>query len=118
MYESKKAPEELKETARQHPRETPVITETNVLSVLPSKHNAEQYTNQEVISPSKTVTETVTETLAPAYAKVSEATHAITKKIQDMAFPETTDAEPEIKDVSEINTARTNQPSGFNTQVL
>ncbi|XP_022543950.2 uncharacterized protein LOC106351686 [Brassica napus] len=117
MYESKKAPEELKETARQHPRETPVITETNVLSVLPSKHNAEQYTNQEVISPSKTVTETVTETLAPAYAKVSEATHAITKKIQDMAFPESTEAEPKTNDVSEINTAGTNQPAGFNTKV-
>ncbi|CAN7099512.1 unnamed protein product [Brassica rapa subsp. narinosa] len=117
MYESKKAPEELKETARQHPRETPVITETNVLSVLPSKHNAEQYTNQEAISPSKTVTETVTETLAPAYAKVSEATHAITKKIQDMAFPESTEAEPKTNDVSEINTAGTNQPAGFNTKV-
>ncbi|KAG2292689.1 hypothetical protein Bca52824_039358 [Brassica carinata] len=137
MYESKKAPEELKETARQHPRETPVITETNVLSVLPSKHNAEhehkdcsgsntesmaektgkQYTNQKAISPSKTVTETVTETLAPAYAKVSEATHSITKKIQDMAFPESTEAEPKTNDVSEINTAGTNQPAGFNTKV-
>ncbi|XP_009150469.1 low-temperature-induced 65 kDa protein isoform X2 [Brassica rapa] len=145
MYESKKAPEELKATASQHPRETPVITDTNVLSVLPANHHAEQqkdctgsnrmmseknvlsnvkqekkgkeYTKKEPTSPSKTVAETVTETLAPAYAKVSEATHAITKKIQDMAFPETTDAEPEIKDVSEINTAGTNQPAGFNTQV-
>ncbi|KAF3599143.1 hypothetical protein F2Q69_00035377 [Brassica cretica] len=148
MYESKKAPEELKATAKQHPRETPVITETNVLSVLPANHHAEQqkyctgsnrenpmiseknvssnvkqekkgkeYTNKEPTSPSKTVAETVTETLAPAYAKVSEATHAITRKIQDMAFPETTDAEPEVKDVSEINTAGTNQPPGFNTKV-
>ncbi|KAF8116606.1 hypothetical protein N665_0016s0036 [Sinapis alba] len=157
MYESKKAPEELKETARQHPRETPVITETNVLSVLPANHDAEQQqkdcngsntenpmiseknvlsdvkqektahsntttvtdsvTNKEPISPSKTVTETVTETLAPAYAKVSDVTHAITKKIQDMAFPESTDAEPDINDVSEINTSGTNQPTGFNTKV-
>ncbi|KAJ0248338.1 Low-temperature-induced protein [Hirschfeldia incana] len=110
MYESKKAPEELKETARQHPRETPVITETNVLSVLPAK--------QEVInSPSKTLTETVTETLAPAYAKVSEATHAITKKIQDMAFPESTDTEPKTNGVSESNTAGTNQQAGFNSKV-
>lgn len=166
MYESKKAPEELKETARQHPRETPVITETNVLSVLPAKHDAEQeqkdcigsntehpviseknvlsdvkqekptdsdtttvtksmvektgkeYTSQEPISPSKTVTETVTETLAPAYAKVSDATQAITKKIQDMAFPEPTDPEEDVNDVSEINTAGTNLPSGFSTKVL
>ncbi|CAH8337362.1 unnamed protein product [Eruca vesicaria subsp. sativa] len=122
MYESKKAPEELKATARQHPRETPVITETNVLSVLPAKQqkdctgsNTENLINKEPISPSKTVTETVTETLAPAYAKVSDVTHAITKKIQDMAFPEST--QTEINDVSEINTARTNQPAGFNTKV-
>ena len=123
MYESKKAPEELKETARQHPRETPVITETNLLSVLPVKHDTEQEqkdctgSNTEAISPSKTVTETVTETLAPAYAKVSDATHAITKKIQDMAFPEPTEAEPDVNDVSEINTAGTNHPTGFNTKV-
>ncbi|KAJ4890470.1 Uncharacterized protein Rs2_30218 [Raphanus sativus] len=121
MYESKRAPEELKETARQHPRETPVITETNVLSVLPPSHNAEQEhkdcTGSKAISPNKTVTETVTETLAPAYAKVSEATHAITKKIQDMAFPESTEAERKANDVSEINTAGTNQPAGFNTKV-
>ncbi|KAJ0240346.1 Low-temperature-induced protein [Hirschfeldia incana] len=146
MYESNKAPEELKETARQHPRIIPVITETNVLSVLPAKHEAEQqkdctgsnrkncmiseknvmsdvkqekkgkeYTNNEPITPSKTVTETVTETLAPAYAKVSEATHAITKKIQDMAFRESTEAD--INGVSEINTAGTNQPTGINTKV-
>lgn len=161
MYESKKAPEELKETARQHPRENPVITETNLLSVLPAKRDAEQEqkyctgsytekpliseknvlsdvkqeksadsdtttvtestaenTNQEPFSPSKTVTETVTEKLAPAYAKVSDATHAITKKIQDMAFPEPTEPEEELNDVSEINTAVTNQPAGFNTKVL
>ncbi|KAG7627566.1 hypothetical protein AtNW77_Chr3g0200911 [Arabidopsis thaliana] len=166
MYESKKAPEELKETARQHPRENPVITETNVLSVLPAKQDAEQEqkdctgsktehpviseknvlsdvkhekaadsdtttivtesaektrkectSQQEPISPSKTVTETVTEKLAPAYAKVSDATQAITKKIQDMAFPEPTEREEEVNDVAEINTAGTNQPTGFNTKV-
>ncbi|CAN8254959.1 unnamed protein product [Cochlearia groenlandica] len=141
MYESKKAPEELKETARQHPRENVVITETNLLSVLPSKHDAEkerkycktenpviseknvlsdvkkECTKQEPISPSKTVTEAVTEKLAPAYAKVSDATHAITKKIQDMAFTESTEPEAEVNDVSEINTAGTNQHDGFNTRV-
>ncbi|KFK34002.1 hypothetical protein AALP_AA5G089000 [Arabis alpina] len=163
MYESKKAPEELKKTAMQHPRENLVITETNLLSVLPTKHDAEQEqkdctrsntennliseknvlsdvkqekyddsatttitesiaektgnTKQEPNSPSKTVTEAVTETLAPAYAKVSDATHAITKKIQDMAFPEPTETEEEPDDVSEINTAGTNQPAGFNTKV-
>ncbi|CAD5325044.1 unnamed protein product [Arabidopsis thaliana] len=166
VYESKKAPEELKETARQHPRENPVITETNVLSVLPAKQDAEQEqkdctgsktehpviseknvlsdvkhekaadsdtttivtesaektrkectSQQEPISPSKTVTETVTEKLAPAYAKVSDATQAITKKIQDMAFPEPTEREEEVNDVAEINTAGTNQPTGFNTKV-
>ncbi|XP_010426121.1 PREDICTED: low-temperature-induced 65 kDa protein-like [Camelina sativa] len=166
MYESKKAPEELKKTAMQHPRENPVITETNVLSVLPAKHDTEQEqkdctgssiehpviseknvlsdvkqekpadsdtttfiggsmaektekecTSQEPISPSKTVTETVTEKLAPAYAKVSDATNAITKKIQDMAFPESTETEEEINDVSEINTAGTNQTTGLNTKV-
>ncbi|VVB04600.1 unnamed protein product [Arabis nemorensis] len=163
MYESKKAPEELKKTAKQHPRENLVITETNLLSVLPTKHDAEHEQkdcicsnkenpviseknvlsdvkqekshdsdttaitesmtkktgnkNQEPISPSKTVTETVTEKLAPAYAKVSDATQAITKKIQDMAFPESTEPEEESNDISEINTAGTNQPAGFNTKV-
>ncbi|KAL1220236.1 hypothetical protein V5N11_008255 [Cardamine amara subsp. amara] len=161
MYESKKAPEELKETARQHPRETPVITETNVLSVLPAKHehkdcassNTEntviseknvlsdvkqenptdshtttvpksmaektwkEYVSQESISPSKTVTETVTETLAPAYAKVSDATHAITKKIQDIAFPEPTEPQENVNDVSKRNTSGTNHLSGFDTKV-
>ncbi|KAL0864042.1 hypothetical protein Bca101_043160 [Brassica carinata] len=132
MYESKKAPEELKENARQHPRETPVITETNLLSVLPAKDDADTTTTvtksmsektgkehmyQESSSPSKTVTETVTETLAPAYAKVSDATHAITKKIQDMALPESTDAEPGVNDVSEINTAGTNTKLGAKNMV-
>lgn len=41
--------------------------------------------NGNIYSPGKTITETVTEKLAPAYATMSEAAHAITSKIQGMA---------------------------------
>ncbi|XP_026412882.1 uncharacterized protein LOC113308633 isoform X3 [Papaver somniferum] len=39
-------------------------------------------------SPSKTITETVTEKFGPAYAKVSEATQSLASKIQNAAMPE------------------------------
>ncbi|XP_026444370.1 PHD finger protein rhinoceros-like isoform X1 [Papaver somniferum] len=38
-------------------------------------------------SPSKTITETVTEKFGPAYAKVSEATQSLASKIQNAAMP-------------------------------
>ncbi|KAL9255927.1 Pentatricopeptide repeat-containing protein, partial [Drosera capensis] len=44
-----------------------------------------------VASPGKTITETVSEKFAPAYATVSDATHAITSKIQEMSNSMLTD---------------------------
>ncbi|GFZ01435.1 hypothetical protein Acr_15g0000440 [Actinidia rufa] len=84
MYESEKAPEACKETARQHPRAIPVVSEKHVLpnSI---KHDVEQE-KQKPLSPSKTITETVTEKLGPAYTAVSDATHAIASKIAGLTI--------------------------------
>lgn len=75
------APEAYKETARQHPRAIPVISEKHVL---PSSVN--HGIEEKPASANKTLTETMTEKLAPAYATVSDATHAIASKIQSLAF--------------------------------
>ncbi|KAF9675382.1 hypothetical protein SADUNF_Sadunf09G0026500 [Salix dunnii] len=75
MYESEMAPEGYKEAARQHPRAVPVIPEKHVLpsSVISAAED-------------KPVTETVSEKLAPAYATVSDATHALISKIQSLTI--------------------------------
>lgn len=70
------APEPYKETARQHPRAIPVVSENRVL-LSSVKNEAEQ----EKEKPNKTITETVSDKLGPAYAAVSDATHAIASKI-------------------------------------
>ncbi|XP_060197263.1 uncharacterized protein LOC132626414 [Lycium barbarum] len=102
MYESELAPEPLKEAARQHPRADPVLSEKHVLPnniksdlVIEHDDNSEKFPD----SPSKTITETVTEKLAPAYAAVSDATHAIATKISNLTLTNTDNKEPEIQNV-------------------
>uniref|UniRef100_A0A7N0UK77 Uncharacterized protein n=1 Tax=Kalanchoe fedtschenkoi TaxID=63787 RepID=A0A7N0UK77_KALFE len=108
MYESEMAPEGLKETARQHPRAVPVISEKHTLPSSavedaniqeklnpPNSPKQKASDNGQVTSPSKTLTESVTEKLqpaydsvteklAPAYATLSETTHNIAAKIQGL----------------------------------
>ncbi|KAA8549307.1 hypothetical protein F0562_000991 [Nyssa sinensis] len=76
MYESELAPEGYKETARQHPRAFPVVSEKHVV---PS--SVKQENEKPPSSSTKTITETVSEKLAPAYAVVSDATQTIASKI-------------------------------------
>jgi hypothetical protein len=98
------APEGYKETARQHPRAVPVISETHVL---PSSETcaAEVKPITETVSGKqenekspKTLTQTVAEKLAPAYNTVSVATNAIASKIQSLAVstPETVISETHV----------------------
>ncbi|XP_015874003.3 low-temperature-induced 65 kDa protein [Ziziphus jujuba] len=95
MYESELAPEGYKENARQHPRAVPVISEKHVLpSSVKQGSESPLSPNQAGVnstsSPNnKTITDTVTEKLAPAYATVSDATHAIASKIQNLAVSAT-----------------------------
>ncbi|KAI3423680.1 uncharacterized protein J3R85_010891 [Psidium guajava] len=81
MYESELAPEDCKENARQHPRANPVISEKHLLPN--SIHHETEPGKGNPLSPNKTMTETMTEKLAPAYAMVSDATQATTTKIQN-----------------------------------
>ncbi|KAK4366382.1 hypothetical protein RND71_014262 [Anisodus tanguticus] len=104
MYESELAPEPLKEAARQHPRADPVISEKHVLptSIKHEVTEPEQvieHDNTEKLpdNPSKTITETVTEKLAPVYAAVSDATHAIASKISNLTLTNTDNQESEIQ---------------------
>ncbi|KAL5750310.1 hypothetical protein ACOSP7_024913 [Xanthoceras sorbifolium] len=114
MYESELAPEGYKENARQHPRAFPVISERHVLTS--SVNNDEkpdigqeenekpsvEKENEKPPSPLKTLTETVTEKLAPAYATVSDATLAIASKIQSLTVSSPTSAsETDKKTVGE-----------------
>lgn len=89
MYESELAPEGYKETAKKHPRSVSVISEKRVLASSVNRHDANDQgkEREKEKSPSphnKTITETVTEKLAPAYATKSKATNAITSKIQGL----------------------------------
>ncbi|KAH6766032.1 hypothetical protein C2S52_017015 [Perilla frutescens var. hirtella] len=75
MYESEAAPDCLKETARQHPRAVPVVSEKHRAPNM-TKHDTSMITN---------MTESVSEKLAPACATVSDATHQInTNMISNM----------------------------------
>ncbi|CAM8909943.1 unnamed protein product [Rhodiola kirilowii] len=119
MYESEKAPEGLKETARQHPRAVPVTSQKYAVPSRASedtkcqekenppnspKQKANEENKESVTSPSpspsKTLTESVTaklapayesvtEKLAPAYATLSEKTHNIAAKIQSLTVSTT-----------------------------
>lgn len=82
MYESEAAPETLKETARQHPRADPVVSEKHKVP------NREQRENDEHLSPNTAVAEK----LGPAYAAMSDATHKIASKIAGLSI---TTPEPE-----------------------
>ncbi|KAJ4725756.1 Low-temperature-induced protein [Melia azedarach] len=82
MYESELAPEGYREHARQHPRAIPVISDKHVLAS--SVNSGAGQENENPPTPNKTLTETVTEKLSPAYATVSDATQAIASKIQDL----------------------------------
>lgn len=70
MYESEAAPECLKETARQHPRAQPVVSEN---------HRAPNMTKneQQATGMITNTTHAVAEKIAPAYAAVSDAAHSI-----------------------------------------
>ncbi|KAF2311887.1 hypothetical protein GH714_027152 [Hevea brasiliensis] len=88
MYESEMAPEGYKETARQHPRAIPVVSEKHILTSSVSSSNSDQKSPIPAKAP-KTITETVAEKLAPAYATVTDATHAIASKIQSLTLSNT-----------------------------
>ncbi|KAL7201652.1 hypothetical protein ACSBR1_033368 [Camellia fascicularis] len=85
MYESELAPESYKETARQHPRAIPVVSEKHVLSGS-VKHEMEQELEKKPLSPDKTITDAVFETIGPAYGAVSGATHTIASKIAGLTI--------------------------------
>ncbi|KDP42218.1 hypothetical protein JCGZ_02948 [Jatropha curcas] len=115
MYESEMAPEGYRETARQHPRAVPVISEKHILSNIAAVNANDSIRNRSLAanannsfrtrsrSPTnqkfpiyrrslsfqlpRTISETVAEKLAPAYATVTEATYAFASKIQSLTLP-------------------------------
>ncbi|XAR60642.1 hypothetical protein NMG60_11034097 [Bertholletia excelsa] len=93
VYESELAPETYRETARQHPRAIPVVSEKHVLPGT-VKQEPEKEKDEQPISANKTITETVSEKLAPAYTAVSDATQAIASKIAGLTvqIPSDTDS--------------------------
>lgn len=72
VYESEKAPENYKVKARQYPRPNPVV---------PEEHAAPSLEKHSPASKSKTITEAMSERLAPAYAAFSGATNKIATKV-------------------------------------
>ncbi|KAL0460359.1 UNVERIFIED_CONTAM: hypothetical protein Slati_0663100 [Sesamum latifolium] len=83
MYESEAAPESLKETARQHPRAVPVVSQNhmvpNRIKLVPGKED------HVPVSPNNAVIEAVSGKLGPAYAAVSDATDKVASKIAGLA---------------------------------
>ncbi|XP_074328722.1 uncharacterized protein LOC141666556 [Apium graveolens] len=73
MYESELAPENYKQAAKQKPRSVPVASEKHILE------------GSVGTSSSKTMTESVTDKMAPAYGAVSDATQTIASKIADLS---------------------------------
>lgn len=131
MYESELAPEGYKEHARQHPREIPSISEKQVLAssvnrsveqerekpatfttaATSPKHTSSPATpNKTTPPPNKTLTETVTEKLAPAYTTVSDATHAIASKIQGLTI--SSPAAPGAKELPALEAEKPASPAG------
>ncbi|KAK1298987.1 Low-temperature-induced 65 kDa protein [Acorus calamus] len=78
MYESELAPDEYKETT-QHPPVTVVLPDKPILDSIAVR---EETIIVDDTGDSKTITETVSEMLAPAYAMVSDATQMLASKIQ------------------------------------
>ncbi|MCD7454207.1 hypothetical protein HAX54_023961 [Datura stramonium] len=122
MYESEMAPEPYKEAARQHPRADPVLSEKHVTPRSINRDQVIEHDNMEKLpaSPSKTITETVTEKLAPAYAVVSDATHAIASKISNLALTNFNDdvQEPENQNVSKTGQSKLGQNVEQNANAL
>lgn len=137
VYESKLAPECYKETARQHPRTIPVISDKHVLPRIASEN---EKNNEDPLSPTnstkptqtqdhdklsststpqKTITETVSQKLAPALetvtSTVSEATHSITSKIQGLVLNSTT--EPNNNNNNNKNCSQVAPPSSSSAQI-
>ncbi|KAF3625760.1 hypothetical protein P3S67_009060 [Capsicum chacoense] len=104
MYESEQAPEPYKEAARQHPRADPVISEKSVTPRSIKRNQVTEHDNTEILpdSPSKTITETVTEKLAPAYAAVSDATHAIASKFSNLTLTNNDNQVSEIQNAPKV----------------
>ncbi|XP_040990885.1 uncharacterized protein LOC121238095 [Juglans microcarpa x Juglans regia] len=92
MYESELAPEGYKEAARHHPRSFHVVSEKHVLASSVNRGDEADKENPSSI-PNKIITKTVSETLAPTYSALSDATHAIASKLQGISV--TTLAEPQ-----------------------
>nr|XP_027088809.1 sialidase-like isoform X2 [Coffea arabica] len=92
MYESELAPEIYRETARQHPRADPVVSEKHLFPTS-IKHEDGDEGKDKAAAVSKTITETVSEKLAPAYAKVSDATQLIASKIAGLTISSPEDQE-------------------------
>lgn len=115
MYESELAPESYKETARQHPRAIPVVSDKHVLPATdavnynnkenplsPTNKLTQMKSNDKLYSPPKNITETsqklapalgiVTEKLGPAYAPVAETTHSTASKIPGLTVSSPTEA--------------------------
>ncbi|XP_077236886.1 uncharacterized protein LOC143878495 [Tasmannia lanceolata] len=88
MYESEMAPDGYKETAMQHNTTPPIVAEKHVLE---PKAVREEQTQK---NGGKTLTETVTDILVPAYTMVSEATHMIAGKIQGPPVATTATTKP------------------------
>ncbi|PON68827.1 low-temperature-induced protein [Trema orientale] len=146
MYESELAPESYKETARQHPRAIPVISEKHALPetgsvndnnkenpLSPNNKLTQTKSNDKPFSPTKTITETVsqkltpalgtvTEKLGPAYASVAETTHSIASKIPGLTVSSTTEASRTKNSSSPLapiltSSARTPPPQTFSAQL-
>ncbi|XP_071934423.1 uncharacterized protein [Coffea arabica] len=92
VYESELAPEIYRETARQHPRADPVVSEKHLFPTS-IKHEDGDEGKDKAAAVSKTITETVSEKLAPAYAKVSDATQLIASKIAGLTISSPEDQE-------------------------
>ncbi|KAL0436610.1 UNVERIFIED_CONTAM: hypothetical protein Sradi_0368900 [Sesamum radiatum] len=83
MYESEAAPESLKETARQHPRAVPVVSQNHMVPNRTKLVAAKE--DHAPVSPNNTVIEAVSGKLGPAYAAVSDATEKVASKIAGLA---------------------------------
>ncbi|KAL0284186.1 UNVERIFIED_CONTAM: hypothetical protein Sangu_2842100 [Sesamum angustifolium] len=83
MYESEAAPESLKETARQHPRAVPVVSENHMV---PNRKHEAAKEDHTPVSPNNTVTEAVSGKLGPAYAAVSDVTNKVASKIAGLTI--------------------------------
>lgn len=109
VYESVKAPEPYKENARQNPRAVPVVSEKRAA---PSNLKEEEEEETNSPPPSKTISETVSERLAPAYAAVSVATNTIASKVASL----TTGNHPEDQQNHTAHSAPSISPAESDTE--